>query len=90
MAQTEILVVENEIVVAEDIRAKLRGLGYAAPAICASGDDAIERAGRDRPDLVNYDVYAALPEAALESARQRFLAAGLPPSQWRGEGVARP
>ena len=45
---------------------------------------------RDRRDLGDYDVYAALPEAALEPTRQRFLAAGLPPSQWRGEGVARP
>ena len=53
-------------------------------------EEAVGEVLRDRPDLVDYDVYAALPVAALEPTRQRFLAAGLPPSQWRGEGVARP
>lgn len=75
MAQTQILVVENEIVVAEDIRAKLRGLGYAAPAICASGDDAIERSGRDRPDLVLMDIDLPGPTdgvAAATRIRERF------------------
>jgi CDP-4-dehydro-6-deoxyglucose reductase len=52
--------------------------------------EAVEGVLRDRPDLVDYDVYAALPTGSLEATRQRFLASGLPPSQWRGEGVARP
>jgi CDP-4-dehydro-6-deoxyglucose reductase len=51
---------------------------------------ALEGVLRDRPDLIDYDVYAALPEAVLEPARQRFMAQGLPPSQWRGEAVPRP
>jgi CDP-4-dehydro-6-deoxyglucose reductase len=51
---------------------------------------ALEGVLRDRPDLIDYDVYAALPEASLEPARQRFMARGLPPSQWRGEAVQRP
>ena len=53
-------------------------------------EQAIEDVLRERPDLGDYDVYAALPEAALEPARQRFMAQGLPPSQWRGEAVLRP
>jgi NAD(P)H-flavin reductase len=52
--------------------------------------EALEEVLRDRPDLTDYDVYAALPAAALEPARQRFMARGLPPSQWRGEAVPRP
>jgi CDP-4-dehydro-6-deoxyglucose reductase len=51
---------------------------------------ALEDVLHDRPDLIDYDVYAALPEAALEPARQRFMLQGLPPSQWRGEVVPRP
>lgn len=53
-------------------------------------EQALENVLRDRPDLIDYDVYAALPEAVLEPARQRFMAQGLPPSQWRGEAVPRP
>lgn len=53
-------------------------------------EQALEDVLRDRPDLIDYDVYAALPVAALEPARQRFMAQGLPPSQWRGEAVLRP
>lgn len=53
-------------------------------------EQALEGVLRDRPDLVDYDVYAALPEAALEPARQRFVAQGLPSSQWCGEVVPRP
>ncbi len=52
-------------------------------------ETALESVARDRPDLVDYDVYAALPGAALDCARALFLAQGLPPSQWRGEVVTR-
>lgn len=53
-------------------------------------EQALDDVLRDRPDLIDYDVYAALPRAALEPARQRFMARGLPPSQWRGEAISRP
>jgi CDP-4-dehydro-6-deoxyglucose reductase len=53
-------------------------------------EQAIEDVLRDRPDLIDYDVYGALPGAVLEPSRQRFMAHGLPPSQWRGEAVLRP
>ena len=53
-------------------------------------EQSIEDVLRDRPDLIDYDVYGALPGAVLEPTRQRFMAQGLPPSQWRGEAVLRP
>jgi CDP-4-dehydro-6-deoxyglucose reductase len=61
-----------------------------APRGKSTLDQALDEVLRDRPDLIDYDVYAALPATTLEPARQRFMAQGLPPSQWRGEAVHRP
>ena len=44
MAQAQILVVEDENIVARDIERCLQGLGYGVPAIASSGEDAIEKA----------------------------------------------
>jgi diguanylate cyclase (GGDEF)-like protein len=56
MAQAQILVVEDETIVAKDIERCLQGLGYAVPAIASSGEHAIERAAAIHPDLVLMDI----------------------------------
>jgi len=50
------MVVEDESIVALDIEHSLRSLGYAVPALAASGEEAIEKAGEIRPDLVLMDI----------------------------------
>lgn len=54
--EIKILVVEDEGIVAQDIRNILENLGYTVPAIAASGATAVERAAEIRPDLVLMDI----------------------------------
>ncbi len=51
-----ILVVEDEAIVAEDIRMTLESYGYDVCAVVSSGDEAIRHAEEDNPDLVLMDV----------------------------------
>lgn len=51
-----ILIVEDEVVVAEDIASSLKSAGYAVPAIADSGEEAIQWAGEAQPDLVLMDI----------------------------------
>jgi len=56
MAQAKILIVDDEVVVAEDIRRQLRVLGYLVVGVVASGEDAVRLAGEHRPDVVLMDI----------------------------------
>lgn len=56
MAKTRILVVEDEGIIAKDIKNTLESLGYEVTAIVSSGEDAIERTEATRPDLVLMDI----------------------------------
>ncbi|HEX9925795.1 MAG TPA: response regulator [Anaerolineae bacterium] len=53
---TRILVVEDESIVAMDIKSQLKRLGYDVPAMASSADSAIEKALEHRPDLVLMDI----------------------------------
>jgi PAS domain S-box-containing protein len=53
----KILVVEDEHIVAMDLMSRLRNLGYEVPDSASSGEEAIEKAGRTRPDLVLMDIF---------------------------------
>lgn len=56
MEKKQILVVEDEIIIAEGIQRKLEKMGYAVPAIVSSGEDAIKRIKENNPDLVLMDI----------------------------------
>jgi PAS domain S-box-containing protein len=56
MAQTKILIVEDERIVALDLKERLKRLGYAVTGVCPSGDDAIRAVERERPDLMMVDI----------------------------------
>lgn len=56
MSGARILIVEDEGIEAMDIQHRLIGLGYAAPDIVFSGEEAIRTAGETRPDLVLMDI----------------------------------
>lgn len=56
MPKKRILLVEDEAVVAEDLRAVLQELGYDVIGTESAGLEAIERATEERPDLVLMDV----------------------------------
>ena len=52
----EILIVEDERIVAEDVRMILKNFGYRVSSIVSSGEDAVRKAGEDLPDLVLMDI----------------------------------
>ena len=56
MSKTKILVVEDERIVADDIKMSLERLGYAVTAVCVSGEDSINEVEKTHPDLVLMDI----------------------------------
>jgi PAS domain S-box-containing protein len=75
MAKTEILVVEDESLVAEDVRVSLDNLGYSVRGMASSGEEAIKKAGELHPDLVLMDIVLGGEMDGIEAAekiRTRF------------------
>lgn len=56
MTRARVLIVEDEGIVAKDIKNRLIRLGYDAADIVPTGEDAIRRADELRPDLVLMDI----------------------------------
>ncbi|MEG4166492.1 MULTISPECIES: ATP-binding protein [unclassified Microcoleus] len=56
MNPLKILVVEDEVIVAQDIAGRLKKLGYAVTATVSSGEEAIQKAIENPPDLVLMDI----------------------------------
>ena len=56
MAGERILVVEDEAIVAQDLRASIERMGYTVVGTAVDGTTAIAMAMHDRPDLVVMDV----------------------------------
>jgi len=52
----KILVVEDEGIVAMDIKNRLMRLGYDVPSIALAGEEAVEKAAKICPDLVLMDI----------------------------------
>lgn len=56
MLNKKILIVEDESIIAEDLADSLIALGYRVTGIAYSGEDALQLAAEERPDLVLMDV----------------------------------
>jgi len=56
MEKNRILIVEDEGIVAKDIQGVLESRGYDIPSIASSGEEAIEKAEKIRPDLILMDI----------------------------------
>ncbi len=56
MNKTQILVVEDEGIVAKDLQALLRRLGYHVPNTVGTGEQAIQLAIQNQPDLILMDI----------------------------------
>ena len=64
----EILVVEDEGIVARDIQNRLKLLGYSVSAIALTGEDAVEKAIKYRPDLILMDIMLSGDMDGIEAA----------------------
>lgn len=56
MANAQILVVEDERIVAADIEKRLKKVGYNVLATVTTGEEAVEKAKKNPPDLVLMDI----------------------------------
>lgn len=56
MIKAQILIVEDDRVVAEDVQRSLEHLGFSAPWIVVSGEEAIDKVKENGPDLVLMDI----------------------------------
>jgi two-component system, response regulator PdtaR len=70
MAAPSIFIVEDEAIVANDIRETLKVLGYGVSGIAKSGAVAIERVKETRPDLVLMDIRLDGRMDGIETAGQ--------------------
>lgn len=65
-----IMVVEDEGIIAQDIKNCLENLGYAVPDVVFTGHDAIDKAGKYRPDLVLMDIVLKGEIDGIETAAE--------------------
>jgi len=70
MADPQILVVEDEGIVATGIRNMLKSLGYAVPAVASSGKEALKKAAETHPDLVLMDIVLEGDMDGIQAAEQ--------------------
>lgn len=70
MNKTNILIVEDESIVAKDIQQSLKKLGYGVLGICSSGEEAIGLATELKPDLVLMDIMLKGNMNGIEAASE--------------------
>ncbi len=70
MAKSKIMIVEDEWITADDIRMSLQSLGYNVTSMVTSGEEAIQKAERDKPDLVLMDIMLKGKMDGIEAASQ--------------------
>lgn len=70
MPSFKILVVEDESIVAMDIKHRLENMGYKVPAITSSGEEAVEKAAETSPDLVLMDIVLKGEMDGIDAAQQ--------------------
>ncbi len=75
MADTTILIVEDENIIALDLRARLSGLGYRVVGMVPSGEDALLQVEQQRPAIVLMDIVIKGKLDGVQTAqliRERF------------------
>jgi len=70
MAKAQILIVEDEMIVAIYIQNKLKRLGYSVAAIASSGQEAVKKVEETHPDLVLMDIHLKGDMNGVEAAQQ--------------------
>jgi two-component system, LytTR family, response regulator LytT len=68
MSKTNILIVEDESIVAKDIQHSLKKLGYVVVGICSTGEDAIKVTEEAKPDLILMDIMLKGDMSGIDAA----------------------
>ncbi len=78
MMKKKILVVEDERIVAEDIKGILENLGYGISGIATSGEEAVKKAKKAHPDLVLMDIVLEGNMNGIDAADQIYSRLDIP------------
>jgi PAS domain S-box-containing protein len=70
MCPRRVLIIEDEFIVAESIRTKLEELDYRPLEVALSGEEGVEKAGEERPDIVLMDIHLRGEIDGIEAARR--------------------
>jgi PAS domain S-box-containing protein len=76
--KVKILVVEDESIIAADIRDCLENLGYAVAAIASDGENAVQLAETLQPDLVLMDIRLQGKMDGIQAAQQIWACSRIP------------
>jgi PAS domain S-box-containing protein len=69
MSSVKILVVEDESIVAMDIKHRLENMDYVVPAVVSSGEEAVEKVSETLPDLILMDIVLRGEIDGIEAAQ---------------------
>jgi two-component system, response regulator PdtaR len=72
-----ILVVEDNVFVAQQCQCALTKAGYEVTGIVTTAEEAVERALQQRPDMVLMDIYLRGPRDGVEAALEIFERSGI-------------
>lgn len=78
MAQGRILIVEDEAISALDLQFILERLGYETLEIATTGEEAVERAEKERPDVVLMDINIDGGMDGIQTAEKILRTFGIP------------
>jgi PAS domain S-box-containing protein len=75
MEKAKILIVEDEAIIAMELESQLQSLGYEVTSIVDTGEEAIQKAEADTPDLITMDIRINGEMDGIDTAeiiRERF------------------
>jgi CheY-like chemotaxis protein len=78
MAEGSILIVEDESLIARDIKLSLEGLGYGVVDIASSGEEAIQKTRELNPGLVLMDIMLKGDVDGIEAAEVIYRELDIP------------
>lgn len=78
MSKVKIMIVEDEVIIAMDISAKLKELQYEVCRQVMSGEQAIKNVEEERPDIVLMDIILKGEMNGIEAAREIRTRYGIP------------
>lgn len=75
MEKTRIIIVEDDFIIQDELKVTLEEIGYQVVETASVADEAIEKAGLFRPDLILMDIHLDHDTDGIEAAaiiRERF------------------
>ncbi len=73
----KIMIVEDEIITAMSLKKSLEKQGYEVCPLITSGEDAVEKVGSEKPDIVLMDINIQGEMDGIETAKEIFSLFGI-------------